>query len=224
MKNNHRKFAFTLAEVLITLGIIGVVAAITIPGLITSYKAHQLHSQFMKATSTIQQAFKQMEVDDVSLNPADYDGRTFYKIFQNYFKVAVNCEVMLSKGTPCSDGVYRTFDGNHTFDYHLLDDGQFVLQDGTLILIENPTVSDGNYVFVFFDLNGTQKPNILGYDLFAMEFQDGELRTMGDRQTKYSDLEQYCNLESSNSFNGIACAHRAKTETDYFKWAVKNIK
>lgn len=38
------KKGFTLSEVLITLGIIGVVAALTIPGLITTYKAHRLHT------------------------------------------------------------------------------------------------------------------------------------------------------------------------------------
>ncbi len=43
-----KNYGFTLAEVLITLGIIGVVAAITIPNLITTYKAKQLHSQFLK--------------------------------------------------------------------------------------------------------------------------------------------------------------------------------
>ncbi len=43
-----KNYGFTLAEVLITLGIIGVVAAITIPNLITTYKAKQLHSQFLQ--------------------------------------------------------------------------------------------------------------------------------------------------------------------------------
>ena len=42
------KLAFTLAEVLITLGIIGVVAALTIPSLINNYKAKRLHTQFLK--------------------------------------------------------------------------------------------------------------------------------------------------------------------------------
>ena len=44
LEDEIMKKAFTLAEILITLGIIGVVAAITIPGLITTYKAHQLRS------------------------------------------------------------------------------------------------------------------------------------------------------------------------------------
>ena len=56
---------FTLAEVLITLGIIGVVAAITIPNLMVAYKAKKMRSQFLKSYSVIQQAFRQMEVDDV---------------------------------------------------------------------------------------------------------------------------------------------------------------
>ena len=61
------KCAFTLAEVLITLGIIGIVAALTIPSLITNYKANKLRAQFLKSYSTVQQVFKQMEADGVSL-------------------------------------------------------------------------------------------------------------------------------------------------------------
>lgn len=54
------KKAFTLAEVLITLGIIGVVAAITIPGLITSYRAIVLESQFKEQYSRLAQALRMM--------------------------------------------------------------------------------------------------------------------------------------------------------------------
>ena len=61
-----KKIAFTLAETLIVMGIIGVVAALTIPSLINNYKAQRLRTQFLKSYSTIQQVFKQMEADDVS--------------------------------------------------------------------------------------------------------------------------------------------------------------
>ncbi|MBR6722771.1 prepilin-type N-terminal cleavage/methylation domain-containing protein [bacterium] len=50
------RFGFTLAEVLITLGIIGVVAAMTIPNLIANTKAHTYRSQFKKTISTLSQA------------------------------------------------------------------------------------------------------------------------------------------------------------------------
>lgn len=52
------KKGFTLAETLITLGIIGVVAAITIPTLISNYQKHVYYTQFMKARSTIENALR----------------------------------------------------------------------------------------------------------------------------------------------------------------------
>jgi len=50
------RFAFTLAEVLITLGIIGVVAAMTIPTLIANTRASQYRSVFKKTVSVLGQA------------------------------------------------------------------------------------------------------------------------------------------------------------------------
>lgn len=52
----HKKYGFTLAEVLITLGIIGVVAAMTIPVLISNTNGAKYRSQFKKAVSTMNQA------------------------------------------------------------------------------------------------------------------------------------------------------------------------
>lgn len=59
-KNN--RFGFTLAEVLITLGIIGVVAAMTIPTLVGNYKYMVLQTQFKKAYSDLNQASKLFQV------------------------------------------------------------------------------------------------------------------------------------------------------------------
>ena len=60
---NDKRRAFTLAEVLITLAIIGVVAAMTIPTLISSYKEKQTVSQLLKIQSTLSHAFKMAEVE-----------------------------------------------------------------------------------------------------------------------------------------------------------------
>ena len=51
-----RKIAFTLAEVLITIGIIGIVAALTLPSVINKYKAKQLETAFKKSSSIITSA------------------------------------------------------------------------------------------------------------------------------------------------------------------------
>ena len=50
------KKAFTLAEVLITLGIIGVVAAMSIPTLIANINSAKFSSQFKKSFATLNQA------------------------------------------------------------------------------------------------------------------------------------------------------------------------
>jgi len=59
------KKGFTLAEILITLGIIGVVAAMTIPTLIANTRSQQYRSKFKKAISTLSQAAR--------LNQSQYD-------------------------------------------------------------------------------------------------------------------------------------------------------
>ncbi len=65
------RFAFTLAEVLITLGIIGVVAAITIPGLMTKYHRHVVETKLAKFDSIINQAVRMSiaENDDILYDP-----------------------------------------------------------------------------------------------------------------------------------------------------------
>ena len=230
----HNKAAFTLAEVLITLGIIGVVAALTIPGLMTAYKAHRLRSQFLKSYSIIQQVYKQMEADDVSLDPTTYSGGTMHTLFLKYLKGTIDCgkgnNATIKKFKPCYDLAnttkqlrYKTIDGNSGMDSKIIDDGQIVLSDGSLLLFENPSTTPYR-VWVSVDLNGADNPpNILGYDLFTFEFLDGELRTMGDLQTKYNNIDKYCNLKGAGWLNGIACAKLAKENPDYFKFVVKNV-
>lgn len=70
----HCKLGFTLAEVLITLGIIGVVAAMTIPNLIANTNGAKYRSQFKKTLSTLNQAVKmataQADVDFSSVTLA----------------------------------------------------------------------------------------------------------------------------------------------------------
>ena len=59
----NRRIAFTLAEVLITLGIVGVVAALTLPVLISKYKHKELETRFKKSYSLISQASQGMEME-----------------------------------------------------------------------------------------------------------------------------------------------------------------
>ena len=61
--NNLRKVAFTLAEVLITLGIIGVVAAITLPSVVANYQKQSGIVGYKKMLSTLNQASSKIVAD-----------------------------------------------------------------------------------------------------------------------------------------------------------------
>lgn len=67
MPPTNAKVGFTLAEILITLGIIGVVAAMTIPALMENIRDVRYRSQFFKSYALIQQTLKKMEADDIPL-------------------------------------------------------------------------------------------------------------------------------------------------------------
>ena len=60
----RRKTAFTLAEVLITLGIIGIVAATTMPALIENHRRHVIESRLKQFYSMINQAVKMSVIDN----------------------------------------------------------------------------------------------------------------------------------------------------------------
>ena len=64
------KRGFTLAEVLITLGVIGVVAAVTMPTLIQNYKKHVVETKLSKFYTTVNQAVAMSTVENG--DPADW--------------------------------------------------------------------------------------------------------------------------------------------------------
>lgn len=70
------KFGFTLAEVLITLGIIGIVAAMTIPTLISKNQKRVIEAKLKEDYSIIQQVIKSNEGNDVDMSMLLQDGNT----------------------------------------------------------------------------------------------------------------------------------------------------
>jgi prepilin-type N-terminal cleavage/methylation domain-containing protein len=219
---NKKTYAFTLAEVLITIAIVGVVAALTIPNLINNYKAKKLRTQFLKAYSTISQALRAMEADDVPITKSAYYGeQRFHTVFIKYLSGATLCNIRgKAKGVGCativsSENPYLTFDGSTGLDTWWLDDGQILLSDGILILFE-----DSVNLFITVDINGVKnKPNRLGYDVFSWELNNHEkLVPMGATGTYFQGFP--CDVGTL----GLGCTKKAQSNSDYFKWVVKNVK
>ena len=184
---NKQHTAFTLAEILITLGIIGVVAAMTIPTLINNYQKTQYVTQLKKVYSTLQQGFKMYLADEGVMNLGDtdlFDGTTAFTdvgrrnkldaIIRKYFNVTKSC---ISSDTSCnSTGTYlnwtaggtKTWIDNTTYYIFQTLEGMNI---GILLTttcapdnskIGNMKASCGSIVM---DLNGAKPPNTAGRDI-----------------------------------------------------------
>ena len=143
----REKAAFTLAEVLITLGIIGVVATLTIPTLIAKYQDKVLINQTKKAFSQFQNALVLASQDngtpwDNSLTfPKGQSSIAVIKNLSKYFNGAQVCANASQKG--CSQFFYSCVQNTpnsageavyiNTFEVY----SKIVLADGTILGISS---------------------------------------------------------------------------------------
>lgn len=227
MKNK----GFTLAEVLITLGIIGVAAAMTMPSLINDKRNKELYTALKKNYSVVQQALLMMENNEGDVvNWCTFPRNEFRLSFKKYFSGVIDCglESCVGHGGVDADGNavtwmiknYKTYNRKKNIVTSFFDDGQYKLTDGAMIFIENPkTVCDEtSHMYITVDVNGIGKPNVWGLDMFTFQqTKNGKLLPMGAEGTDYTDLNQYCSLTSSNAMNGIACTQKALTDKNYWK-------
>ena len=136
--------AFTLAEVLITLGIIGVVAAMTLPTLIAKYQEKVILTRVKKIYSQISSAINlykaENEVSDIS---GLFDtSNTSDQTMQNFAKYFKTIEICSATNTNGCHGDYKIMprkkiaDGNgNTATAVISNKPRFVLSDGALIAV-----------------------------------------------------------------------------------------
>ena len=212
------KFGFTLAEVLITLGIIGVVAAMTIPNLIATHQKKQTVVKLQKAISVMNQAYR-LAYDDVGEVTAE-EARTlgaqnyFDKFQAPYIKVQSLCSV-----EGCGYGAYPQWKMTNGSPYGLAvrtSDSRvaFTSMDGFFYIVVTYT-GGGDYSIVtvnsvYVDINGTAKPNTMGKDIFMLERKiDGEKG--GVVVPAYSSFTNaQVDRNCSKSGTGECCAEKIK--------------
>ena len=178
---------FTLAEVLITLGIIGVVAAMTMPVLIQKYKFLTYEVGLKKQYSNIQNTLNYLNVENgISLCFASYPVSPSY-VFEARdcaaLEEALVSSLKLKKYNSNIKDKYARKDavlsaGGSTinvacsYDYviHIAD--VYATQDGALIML----ALGEKKAFIIIDVNGEKEPNKWGYDVFFMTLSSGNHR------------------------------------------------
>ena len=231
--DNIRRTAFTLAEVLITLGIIGVVAAMTMPSLIQRHKEKVTVTKVKTALSLLSQTYMLAKADGEGVNDwfpqnstwtPDEDGNSVQdesgKINQDIFwdKLAPHLKILTrckASDTSCKkpaelytlSGDVRNIDLN---SYSIIN-----LTNGMTLLggwISNIDCKEKERCGDFaVDINGIEnRPNATGKDIFYFSIQADAISPIFNEE--YT-MEDYCNIKtSSNRNNGYACT----------RWIIQN--
>lgn len=166
------KIGFTLAEVLITLGIIGIVTAMTIPGVITTYRKHSTAAALKRAVSTIIQAVRQSEQENGECENWDktLDDETFIDTYlRSYMKISQTCTAITDCGY--DKNYWVRMDGTRGSYSNPNNAGRvpFLTMDGILYAYSKIVSEDEslfNNKMVIIDINGSKRPNQFGYDVF----------------------------------------------------------
>ena len=225
-KDTDRKAAFTLAEVLITLGIIGVVAAMTIPTLVANYKTKALASGFKKSYSMLMQAVINVQNDywgGFGYTEGDLRETNFYTALWKNFKIIKHSEYGGAKNVfrvlkytdekgkflikDYAGNVMDTYPGCPQLPTHILADGSAV--GGVYNCSSN---------WLIFDVNGSGGPNALGHDIFYFGFDSNtrKLLPLGEKSYSYwnfANHDAYCSKNSTDGYNGVGCTY----------WALRDI-
>ena len=178
------KKAFTLAEVLITLGVIGVVAAMTLPVLINKYRERQYVVGLKKAVAIIDNAYRlaiyenggsndfgYLEAEYVPLPPeegtgfydknASQNSEILFQKFSKHLNIIKDCGK--DRGEECFSKTIKSPFRDQTWDLVTMQGNArrfVVLSDGMSIGL--------NKSYVYIDVNGLKNPNTVGIDIFQI--------------------------------------------------------
>ena len=217
-KTNNTKFtskikkAFTLAEVLVTLTIIGVVASMTIPTLHQRNTEQATVNKVKKFYTTMAQSFQKAMVEYGDVDTWGITGNTqadaliiYNYLIKDNFKIMKDCG-FYNNGGCVYNGNYKLLNGSETGSYAtswihykiLLNDGATVWMRGDVNGIVN----------VFYDVNGQQGPNQWGKDLFSLHIQGDKLFPTGS-ETYYNNgnfTNHFFDKSCKKNNTGYGCA------------------
>ena len=235
-----KQHGFTLAEVLITLTIIGVIAALTVPTLMKKWKENILVNQLKETYAILTNAY-QMAINEHG-TPEDWDINDARKLF-NYFKPYLKIEKECGYNVGCFASQYKAlFNDTYSkqFDtYQYLDtiwkiklaNGSSVLFDEYYRQCRDVAANTGPWTKrcgrIFVDVNGTKGPNKAGLDLFAfwilpqkIHYPDAVMHSKG-----WVDHDgEICKYNNTSKANGTYCTGYALQhgKMDYLRRDISN--
>ncbi len=177
-----KKNGFTLAEVLITLGIIGVISALTLPALLNDTQGAQVGPRLGKAASMFEQA-NQVLLQENSVDSL-FDGGFYTRAGANISDIesylsnlSRYLKITHYKGTACNVALDK-----NNFDHRITNNGaSWISKDGVIYTVSfwerrKERASDPSHktmiCYVLIDINRNSEPNLPETDVFAFSLRD----------------------------------------------------
>ena len=208
------KKAFTMAEVLITLGIIGIVVAMTLPSIISKYQNKVLETSLKKAYSALMQAVVYTETDSISNISGSVAGdrnTEFYSKLWGKYNIVKNFNkdsVYGSTNLYSQLGGVKTYNKKNQADVGCPQLPQLMTNDG--MAVGGMYNCYANWIVI--DINGPyKKPNILGHDIFyfGVDTNKRQIFPLGFNKVhsywNFSNQNLYCSKNSTDAKNGYGC-------------------
>ncbi|OGI24872.1 MAG: hypothetical protein A2287_08480 [Candidatus Melainabacteria bacterium RIFOXYA12_FULL_32_12] len=201
------KSGFTLAEILVTLTIIGIIAALTIPSLIQNVQDEQYKAAWKKDFAVISQATMQILYNN---------GGTISNVFASYNNAKNEYKEYLNFITECNGGAVLgacwhpdtiTLKGLDGSDFGGIDSDSsgLILSNGSYCIFTiRPACVGGFCGSILVDVNGSKNPNLIGKDIFRIDVTTTSIMPEGAPNSMLEGVAGHtCSLDDS----GYNCAN-----------------
>ena len=216
-------FAFTLAETLIVMGIIGIVSALTLPNLNSSTGEKEKIAKVKKIYQNLDDAIGRAigvygPIDEWFVNDTSATSQTarFGERVTEFMKVSKVCGMTANQGCFNLGNLKNGISGIST---NKLDSGSFykvITADGTSLSFRRGVISGAMSDVVYIDIDGPQKgPYTFGTDVFEFKVYENTIPFKVEPEGESWDPNFTSCLENKNS----ACTHWiiANDNMDYLK-------
>ena len=202
-------YAFTLAEVLVVLVVVGVVSGLAIPSLVKNLKNKDAVVRLKKTYSILSQATKQIILEEGSVINWVTSSENIYNLYKKHLRNVKECK----QEEGCwGQGTLAYLDKSGTTNWNNTLHRTLILADGVQVMFSDSNYSSTctksetnrwqgsiNYCnAIQVDVNGEKKPNIVGRDIFSFVLKKDGLYPAG------CDYTDSCNTVSTAGY-GCAC-------------------
>lgn len=200
--------AFTLAEVLVTLGIIGVVAALTMPSLVGNYQKKVNIAGLKKAHSVLSQAcmniVRERGIDTFAMCSVN-DSQCLGDMFKSELKLLSG--TLWTPNSGIAEGCWEDKEITNPQEVHYCT----VTADGIVydFDMEWPRTENKVNGYILVDINGLKKPNKFGRDRYAFSIiNNTDITVYKSSAVVNDDVIPPCNNGNGTVDENLGCAYK----------------